>query len=140
MVSFIKSKRGIIRIIEAFIAVLIIASVMIFIYTTQIQKPDQSERVDKVQTIILEKISEDQALRQAVLDETINTINQTIASLMPEDFAFLFKICELDEICGLDYGSDYYTKNNIYVKEKSISSTLAEYNPRKLKLFVWVKQ
>ncbi|HRZ85621.1 MAG TPA: hypothetical protein P5277_02465, partial [Candidatus Paceibacterota bacterium] len=63
----IKEKKGLIKIIEAFIAILIISGVMIFIYTTQIKKPDISEKIEKIQIIILEKIAEDGELRAAVL-------------------------------------------------------------------------
>jgi len=150
----IKEKKGLIKIIEAFIAILIISGVMIFIYTTQIKKPDISEKIEKIQIIILEKIAEDGELRAAVLggssDDSSpdainnritinNTINDLIEKLSPGDYTFLFKICDLDDICGLDFSSKYYTENEIYVKERSISSTLNKYNPKKIRIFMWLK-
>ncbi|HRZ86052.1 MAG TPA: hypothetical protein P5277_04730, partial [Candidatus Paceibacterota bacterium] len=100
------------------------------------------------------KIAEDGELRAAVLggssDDSSpdainnritinNTINDLIEKLSPGDYTFLFKICDLDDICGLDFSSKYYTENEIYVKERSISSTLNKYNPKKIRIFMWLK-
>ena len=144
----IKGKKGIVRIIEVFIAITIIASVAIFIYTVQITKVDRSEAVYRLETIILDKIASNDSLRNAVLrsnspgsdgENNITLINNTIRSIAPSDYVFMFKICELNQICGLEYTSSYYTKNEIFAKEVSVSSTLNEYNPKKIRLFIWLK-
>lgn len=148
----IRGKGGFLRIVEAFIGVLIVASVLIFIYVNHFQRPSESERIYKLETFILEKISEDPVLRQIILDSNHSKdqsssavsnrsiINNTIRSLLPEEYNFEFMVCELNEVCGLEHDSRYYTENEIYGSEKSVSSTLSEYKPRKLRIFVWIKE
>ena len=165
------NKKGIVRIIEAFFAVLIIAGALIFVYTSQIKKVDESASILNIEKIILDKISYEDDLREAVLnsylhfDETIETnfkdyndivarnsqiasynqLNDTITDLLTnskvlENYEFMFQVCELNEVCGLEHSASFYTKNEIYASEKSISSTLSEYNPRKIRLFIWRKE
>ncbi|MFA5993142.1 MAG: hypothetical protein WC796_05540 [Candidatus Pacearchaeota archaeon] len=145
----IKGKKGIVRIIEVFIAIIIIASVAVFIYTAQVKKVDRSESVYRLETIILDRIASNDTLRNAVLksDEpdpagigNITLINNTIKDVVPSDYVFMFKICGLNQICGLEHTSSYYTKKEIYAREISVSSTLSEYDPKKIRLFIWLKE
>jgi len=53
---------------------------------------------------------------------------------IPADLNFTARICNIDDICGLDS----YRKE-VYAKERIISSTLKEYSPKKIRLFVWEK-
>src|SRR3989338_4911684 len=164
------NKKGIVRIIEAFFAVLIIAGALIFVYTSQIKKVDESASILNIEKIILDKISYEDDLREAVLnsylhfDETIETnfkdyndivarnsqiasynqLNDTITDLLTnskvlENYEFRFRVCELNEICGLEHSASTYTKYEIYASEKSISSSLETYGPRKIRLFIWRK-
>ena len=143
-----RGKRGFLRILEAFIAILIIAGAMTFIYVKEIPGKNQREDILNLERIILETITNDAQLRQAVLNGFGNTesaegnrtlINSTIAKLVPQGYTFLFKICNLDEICGLDQRSSFYTKNEIYSERSSVSSTLETYDPKKIRLFMWEK-
>ena len=143
-----RGKRGFLRILEAFIAILIIAGAMTFIYVKEIPGKNQKEDILNLERIILETITNDAQLRQAVLNGFGNTesaegnrtlINSTIAKLVPQGYTFLFKICNLDEICGLDQRSSFYTKNEIYSERSSVSSTLETYDPKKIRLFMWEK-
>ncbi|MBI2629210.1 hypothetical protein HYW74_03950 [Candidatus Pacearchaeota archaeon] len=141
-------KRGFLRILEAFIAILIIAGVMTFIYVKERPIKSQKEEIIELERIILETITNDNQLRQAVLDGYGNTreaegnrtlINNTIGKLTPTEYIFTFKICNLDDICGLDQHSSLITKNEIYSEKKSVSSTLQEYDPKKIRIFMWEK-
>ena len=143
-----RGKGGFLRILEAFIAILIIAGAMTFIYVKEIPGKNQREDILNLERIILETITNDAQLRQAVLNGFGNTesaegnrtlINSTIAKLVPQGYTFLFKICNLDEICGLDQRSSFYTKNEIYSERSSVSSTLETYDPKKIRLFMWEK-
>ncbi|MBS3092214.1 hypothetical protein J4466_02235 [Candidatus Pacearchaeota archaeon] len=143
-----RGKRGFLRILEAFIAILIIAGAMTFIYVREIPEKNQREDILNLERIILESITNDDQLRQAVLDgfgtsETAEgnrtLINSTIAKLVPQGYTFIFKICELNEICGLDQRSNFYTENEIYSERSSVSSTREEYDPKKIRLFMWEK-
>jgi len=135
----IEQKQGFIRIVEAFIAVMVIAGVMSYIYVAQINKPNEEEQIHQLEKVILDQISSDQNLREGVLNNNIVLINNTINSLIPSSYAYNFKICDINEICGLDYASSYYTKNEIYSEDVAITATLQSYDPKKIRIFVWVK-
>jgi hypothetical protein len=133
------NKKGYLRIVEAFIAIMLIAGVMGFIFVQQNKSNNQSDEIHHIERIILEKISNDNELRQAVLDDDINKLNETIGVFIPTDYTYTFRICEIKDICGLERANDYYTKNEIASEEVSISSTLETYNPKKIRIFAWVK-
>lgn len=152
-------KKGIIKIIEAFFAVLIIAGGLIFVYTSQINRPDESTSIQNIETTILDKISYENNLREAVLYSYLyfndtgkstseignySLLNSTITDLLItsgilENYDFMFQICNLEDICGLEHSAGSYTKYEIYASEKSVSSTLSTYGPRKIRLFIWRK-
>ena len=95
--------------------------------------PDFSERARN----ILEEISKNTALREAVLLENENEepIRDFIETKIREDFlTFEVRICEIDEACGIEYKS-----TNVYSAERIISSTIDTLNPKKIRLFIWEK-
>lgn len=129
-----KNKKGILRIIEAIIAIMLIAGVLLFLYVNNIENPKKAEEVYNFQTSVMEEIANDAVLRNAVLDSNITMINNFIQPRMPSSFNFTIKICNIDEICG----PDVY-RAQAYSSERIISSTLKEYSPKKLKIFMWLK-
>ena len=135
----LKGKKGFLRILEVFIAIMLIASVMSFIYIKQIQKPNKEQAIHQIQKIALGEINSDNLLREAVLTENTAKINETLSSIIPRNYGFKFQICKLDDICGLERQDSYYTDNEIYADETVISSTLETYSPKKIRLFIWEK-
>lgn len=139
-------KGGFLRILEAFIAVTIIAGVLSFIYVNQVQKPNQNESMHQLLRIVLEDIQNDETLRGAVLggdykdssQEASNNrklIKDEIGKIIPEELEFDIKICDLNEICTLDN----LIKKEIFSDAISVSSTLKEYNPKVIRIFIWEK-
>ena len=151
----IKNKRGWIRIVEAFVAVLIIAGVLLVVINKgYIGKTDISQKVYDSQLSILREIELDDTLRQSIitavideengLEETSTThlpqnINDKIDSRTPDYLSCKAKICALDKICNLAIIPDKAKEKDIYTQSVAISATLTNYNPRQLKLFCWVK-
>ncbi|MBU3912829.1 MAG: hypothetical protein KKE50_01920 [Nanoarchaeota archaeon] len=127
----IRNKRGWIKIVEAFIAIILIASIMLTVYSKQPTRT-KNEEIIKVEDSILNEISQSEALRQDVLDSNNLSISLFIQSKMPPNLNFTAKICAVDDVCGLDV----YRKE-VYARERIISSTLTEYSPKKLRLFAW---
>ena len=135
------------RIIEAFIAVMLIAGFMLVLYYTKVKPPNERDSVVQLERLILEKIASDDSLRQAVLNGYPNTpegesnrtiLENEINTSLPSNYDFTFRICDLNEVCGLDKNREYYTKNQIFSDEVSVSSTLFTYTgPKKLRLFIW---
>ncbi len=138
-----RNKKGLVKIIEAFIAIMLIVAVLSFIYVQKVHKPNQREEVIQLERIILNKIQADPQLREAVLvndEEGNEKINSTINQFMPAEYMYTYRICEINQICSLERASSYYTENEIVSEEVSISSTLQIYSPKKIKIFVWEKE
>ena len=131
----IRGKKGFIRILEAFIAIMIISGAMAFIYVDQVQKPNEAEAIRELQRIILDEIANNQTLRQDVLDGITGNIDSTISKFIPNDFNYAFEICRLDELCKLNI----LVQKEVFSDEVTISSTLEEYKPRVIRIFIWEK-
>lgn len=133
------NKRGWIRIVEAFIAVLLVAGVLLYVINQgYIGKTDISEQVYQVQLSVLREIELDNALREQVLEVTIgedvpediqNKINQRV----PDYLECSSKICELDDICWGDVPID----KDVYAQAVAIAAQPDNYSPRQLKIFCW---
>jgi hypothetical protein len=126
-----KNKRGWIRIVEAFIAVLLVMIVMLSIYSRP-AATNRSDEIQKMISAILDEASNDNQLRQEVLDGNSAGVTTFVSERLPNIMNFTVKICEVEDICNLP---DY--KENVYADERIISATVKTYNPKKLKLFVW---
>jgi len=141
----LKDKRGFLRVLEAVIAVLLVAGAVTIVLVKNSQTEDNSETVKQIQQIILEEISTNPELRASVLrgsQSDIKALNETISNLMPSEYSYEFKICPLNDICGLQNSPSYYTKGEIYADEVSITATLdiPPTDPKKLRLFMWINE
>jgi len=134
----IKSRRGIIRIIEAIIAILIIIGTVLVI---SLSTPRDTE-VDFVERLndLLDEVAKNKTLRDDII------LNGAGAEQNVKDFLYLrigqgfsydVKICLPDLVCSLtNYpGVD----KSVYSAERIISASLAKvnYNPQKVKIFLW---
>jgi len=126
-------KKGWIKIAEAFIAVILIAGFFLLIYSRQINKTSKDEII-KIEDSLLDEIVGNENFRNEILNNNSDNIEEFIITKIPVGLNFTIRICEVDEICNLNW----YIKE-IYVRERIVSSTLHEYKPKKLKLFVWEK-
>lgn len=129
-----ENKKAWLRIVEAFTAVLIIASVLIIIAARQ-PKQDRTENIHEMQRAILEQISLNDTLRGEILQEKDDKIKSFVEKTLPVYLNFTIRICEVDEICGMTF----YIEREIYGDEILITSNLTFYSPKKLKFFVWEK-
>ena len=130
----IKGKKGWIRIVEAFIAVLIVASVLILL-VTRTPRGNQIENVHETQRFILEQIAANETLRGEILNNDNIQTENFIRSIAPVYWNFTTKVCEIEEICRMSF----YLEKEIYADEILIASNLTKYSPKKLKLFVWAR-
>ena len=137
-----KNKRGWIKIVEAFIAVLLITSVLLIIINKgYIGGKDISQKVYDVQLSILREIELDDSLRAEILgvenipvevDEN-SEVYKRIENRKPAYLKCSAKICDLNVICALDN----YPDTDVYVQSVAIATTLQSDAMRQLKLFCW---
>lgn len=131
--SLVGNKKGWIKIAEAFIAVILIAAIMLTVYAVP-KKTRSNEVILNTEDSILDEIAQNEKLRQDVMDNNVSDINSLVSSRIPGNLNFTIKICSIDDVCGIDI----YRKE-MYARERIISSSLIEYNPKKLKIFMWEK-
>jgi len=134
-----RGKKGFLRILEAFIAIILIAGVLVFLYTSQVQKPSQEAYVKQLQGIILDEITNDNVLRGYVLAGNKQKLNNFITDFMPPELDFDLAICDLNAACDNSPTKEVDKGKVVYVAERSVSSTLTDFNPKIIRLFIWEK-
>ena len=127
----VMNKKGIIKIIEASIAILIVASILFINYNKEIvsETPDYSENARD----ILEELANNVSLRGEVLDN--GNVDSFIDSKLPTHLNYEVRICDVNAACGISS----LPNGDVYSAERIISSNLDTYNPKKVRLFLWEK-
>jgi hypothetical protein len=129
-----KNKKGWMKTIEALMAVIIILGAVLIFSGRQVEQVDVREQVFDTQQNILEIISKNESLRSKVLINDSDFVNAQVSSLIPNGWNSKIEICELNDVCSY---SGNYINSEVYSTEIVISSTLLDYNPKKLRFFIW---
>jgi len=126
-------KRGIVRIVEASVAALIVMG-FLFINFNQARIQPEANLGERANDI-LEEVAENITLRGAVLNENPEPIENLVALRLPSTYSFEVKICDVESVCG----KSTFTEGDIYSRERVISSNLNSpaFKPKKLKIFIW---
>lgn len=139
------NKRGLIKIIEASIAIVIIFIVILSI--AQIKKRTDERNLSEIISPILEEIAKNNALREKILADNSSSneaedMAKSIVGARLNDpmMGYDVTICKPDEICGMEkYPGD--VSGDIYAGSRIISSVLTSTEePKKINLFLWIKQ
>ncbi len=145
------NKRGWIEIVEAFIAILLIASVILIVINRQTANADISEKIYTVQISILREIQTNDSLRADIASvgegllplswgaegfpaNIFNKINERT----PDYLECAATICVINTPCVLGTVSGSENKN-IYSQSVVISSTIGGLVYRQLNIFCWTK-
>lgn len=144
------NKKGWIKIVEAFVAILIIIGVALFLYGNRTPKnKDLSSEIYPIERAILEDIQNNEEFRSIVVgikEEDIpvswenftgelEEIKRKIIEKTPTNLECVAKICKLgNEICDIDY-----LNKEVYAKPVVISTNITKYSPKQLKLFCYLK-
>ncbi|MFH1586004.1 MAG: hypothetical protein ABIB79_04510 [archaeon] len=144
----LNKKRGWIRIIEAAVAILIIAgTLLIVIEKGYLGTTDITQEIYETENGILKDIQLNDTLRDLILLNTTGLpidsdstdfpqdVNKTIWDKTPIFLECKSKICILDEICSLDLAIE----SDVYAKSIAIIATTEQQKFYQLKLFCWRK-
>lgn len=133
----VKGKRGWIRIMEAVLAIILVTSILLVIYSKQQQATDLSDYIYRIQAQVLSDISFDKDLRNAVFENNAPVIEAYASSKIPSNFNFEIKICNLDstDLCRMTE----YTEKDVYANDAILSTNLFTFSPKKVRLFIWEK-
>lgn len=144
---FPKSRKGWIRIVEAFVAILLMTGVVIIVLNKgEFQRENISSTVHNVELSILREIQLSDLLREEILGTNgtvewesfpaqVPKIKSKIESRAPGYLECVAKICDITDPCSLAGDEE----KNIYAESVIITSNLEIFNPRLLKLFCWEK-
>jgi len=146
-----KDKRGWIRILEATIAVMIVAGVLIVVYAKQVDRGmDPADYFHSLQKQILMDVSASSDLRLLVLNDNETGLDLFVDGEIPDAFGHFLRICGLGnmtDFCKIDdVGVVAEIKDkDVFVEEIIVSADLgdgsnAEYDPKKVRLFVWERR
>jgi hypothetical protein len=150
----IKNKKGFLRVIEATIAVLIVLGALLLIASQKETKPP--EDLSNLLPPILDEIAQDNDFRRDIVeiydvslspdDDTNFQILENIeifvgARISNPSLEYSASICDLNVVCPLNEEFPVQSNKDIFAAERAISATLeqVEYNPRRLKIFLWKK-
>jgi hypothetical protein len=144
-------KKGFIRIVEAAVAILLIAGVLLIVVNRGFTAEDDvSEKIYRIELSALRFVELDEELRRDVLEANIGEngvewfqfdsvglgdVKNAIEERIPEYLECEGKVCGLDKICVLDS----YIEEDVYAQAVAITANLNIYNPKQLKLFCWEK-
>lgn len=129
------NKKAWLRIVEAFLAILIVISAVLIIVSKTQTRVDISGDVNYKQRQVLDIVAKDDNLRERVIQGDSEYLNSRISSIIPQNWNFTTKICSIEDICNADTPLD----REVYVSQIIITSSVNEYNPKKVKFFVWAK-
>ncbi len=139
-----KNKRGWIKILEAFLAILLIAAVSLIVLN-KMQQEDLGvySKITDLEILMLREIELNSTLRSEVLATTgetdwdnFPTLTQNrIGVKTPSFLDCRAKICLTNTVCQLQNPNE----KNVYAKTALISSEGSVFNPKVLKIFCWEK-
>ncbi len=133
----IKDKRAFMKIVEAFIAIMLIMAAVLMIISRS--SPEENrEELTQTGERILKFISEDENLMSQALMNNTEGINKTIAQLVPATINFYVNICYYNSVCPNNNADSL--RKYVYSTQILIPGNLTLSNPKtKLKLFFWEK-
>lgn len=145
MVILNKNKKGWIRIMEAFLAILLVVGVLLVILNqSSVESNDISERIYRDELSIVNIIEYNSSLRASILGISSGLlplesrdvgfpldVNNTINANVPSYLFCITKICMIEQDCVVENPSF----NNVYTIQRAIFANNQIYSPRKLVLF-----
>lgn len=131
----LNNKKAWLRLLEAFLGVMIIAGVILFVFANKPKENTNATYINHLQSSILEEIATNENLRIAVLSNKILLINETVSKKIPSNMGFDVKICELSQEIGCKLT---YTEKETYTKDRIIATNITLYSPKKVRLTIWM--
>ena len=144
----IKDKKGFLRLVEAVIAIMLVLGVLVFISSNR--KSNVESSLSEQIPPLLEEIAKDTTLREGIVtseDAAIESKENEIKNFLNERVTNLLIGCDVEicepineALCPIQpaYPSD--AEGEIFVSERVVSSILPQYAPKKVKIFLWMRE
>jgi hypothetical protein len=133
---FFPGKKGWLRIVEAFIAIMLIMAVMLIIIQKQKVGNENLEELKIKERNILNLVARDEILRNEILSWSAQGTNEKVKPLVPRGYNYSINLCKYDSICSLNFT----VPSSVISDETLIVANLTQYDPNeavKLKIFFW---
>jgi len=132
----LKNKRGWVKILEAFFAVLLLGGIILaFLGSQNISSSKNGPKIYKVENSILRNIEINNSLRNEILGFDLSSSSpMSVSGILPVYLNCSATICTIGENCNTDTGS---INKNVYTQSVFIASNLTLYSPRKIALSCW---
>ena len=144
--NIVKCKKGWIRLVEVFVAIVLLASVLLLVstknssYDTSLQ-----DQIYKKEAAMLRDIELNNTLRTQILSipqgslplewegltSQLDEVSSRITLLAPANLECRAKLCTLNDACIMNWA----TEGDLYARSAVIAADLNTYSPRQLKLF-----
>ncbi len=131
-----KSKKAWLRIVEAFIAILLIMSTLVIILQKQKIAANSNEEIQIKQKDILNMIVKDDSLRAEILSWKATQTNEKVRALVPSGYNYSIELCSYEKLCPLNFT----VPTAVYSDETIIISNLTHYVANeavKIKIYFW---
>ena len=138
MRNIIKNKHAWLRIVEAFIGIMIVLSVALILISRQTNQTNTEEELTRLLRATVDYISHDEAMRTQILANDTSKVNEKIGQILPSWINFSSNICDSGSACPNPAG---IIKKAVYSDEVLIVTNLT-YTPEnasKLRVFMWEK-
>ncbi len=150
MVRLDKNKKGWVRIVESFMAVMLIMGIVIILVSSERLFPDEMAlKAENAQAGILREIQLNDTLRGEILGVDLNSrvvvgennqltqLNRTLNNRIVETFfeGCVAQICMPGNSC--EYDGDKLKGKDVYAQSVLITADSSTFSPRILKLFCW---
>jgi len=142
VVKMSRNNGGWIRILEATIAIMIVAGVLLVVASrSPVNKEDLSDEVYQLQREVLNDILLKPELRNYAFNNDTGGLDEFAKTKIPDSFNFSIKICELingnGDVAGCKM--DSYIPGDVYAEEIVLGTdvTSSQVTPKKVKLFIW---
>lgn len=130
-----KNKKAWLRIVEAFIALIVIIGVIIYVISERDINSNSAKNIYNRENQILDIISRNNTLRSEIVNDNSTGVDRTVAKMIPSNWNFTTNVCDIESICN---NVSIPNDREVYVNEVLITSTLNDYNPKKLRIFIWL--
>ena len=134
----IKGKKAWIKIVEAFIAVLLILSAALIVLSNERKQVDRPAEITKLLSSILDVIGRDGHIRSEILSNSSNNTylaNLTIEKIIPSWLDYSSRVCSFGVTCANPIG---YINKPIYSDEILIAANLTYIAPEPVKFNIFL--
>jgi hypothetical protein len=133
-----RNKKAIIRIIEAFIGVMIVFTVVLLIISRQRLEAARSDELVKLQKQVIDYIKVTESLRSQLLINNTAGVNDLLNRTVPSWINYSTRVCDVDKICSNPAG---VIKQQVYASELLLTANRTYYpsTATRLVIYFWIK-